>query len=115
MLLTGILDSCSNFKEFTHPDPDSVILNELQLRNLDDSTYTGKYKVGPVKVIVKVTALNHAITGIEIVKHRTGQGQAAENIINKVIDRQSVRVDVISGATISSKCILKAIETALIE
>ncbi len=37
----------------------------------------------------------------------------AEIITDKVIDTQSLQVDAISGATYSSKTILKAIENAL--
>jgi len=38
---------------------------------------------------------------------------AAELITDMVIDSQSLKVDVVSGATYSSKIILKAIENAL--
>jgi uncharacterized protein with FMN-binding domain len=47
------------------------------------------------------------------VKHVNGQGKPAEVITEKVIETQSLQVDVVSGATYSSKVILKAIENAL--
>ena len=37
----------------------------------------------------------------------------AEKIVNDVISEQSSEVDAVSGATVSSKCIIKAIENAL--
>ena len=40
-------------------------------------------------------------------------GEKAEVIIDKVMAEQSLEVDVVSGATLSSKCILNAIENAL--
>ncbi|WP_313562885.1 FMN-binding protein [Ruminiclostridium cellobioparum] len=41
------------------------------------------------------------------------RGAKAEAIVDKIISEQSVTVDVISGATNSSKVILKAVENAL--
>ncbi len=56
---------------------------------------------------------NHTITDIDILKHDNGKGKAAEAITSDVIKNQSVQVDVVTGATYSSKVILKAIENAL--
>ncbi len=115
IMLSTLVYSCEGIKDFFSPNPGAVNLEELNLDNIDSDIYKGLYRVGPVKTKVNVTVFNHKITGIDIIKHPTGQGQAAENIIKDVIKKQSVQVDVITGATISSKCILKAIETALEE
>ena len=40
-------------------------------------------------------------------------GKKAENIVSRIINRQSLDVDVVSGATISSIAIIKAVENAL--
>ncbi|MBN2519846.1 MAG: FMN-binding protein [Bacteroidales bacterium] len=113
ILLSCTINSCSNIKAFFNPQPDKEIPLEINLKKIPDNVYKGKYCVGPVKVVTKVTVIGHKIKNIEIIKHRTGQGQAAEAIIDKIIEEQSVCIDVISGATISSKCILKSVETAL--
>lgn len=113
ILLLSILIACSGVKEFFHPEPDRIIPGEINPGLLADGTYTGEATCGPVLVKLDVELEDHAITGIRILKHRTGQGQTAESIIDTVIRAQSLRVDVISGATISSKTILLAIETAL--
>lgn len=107
------LGACSGIKEFMNPDPSSEIIEEFNLTNLPDSVYNGKYCIGPVKVVADVTVLEKAIAKIELLKHRTGQGQSAEQITEEIIEQQSVCLDAISGATISSICILKAVETAL--
>ena len=93
-------------------------LTDLNISNVDilkvaDGTYTGSYKVFPIISEVKVTVKNHEITGIELVKHKSGQGAPAEIIPGKVVEAQTLEVDVVSGATYSSKVILKAIENAL--
>jgi len=87
--------------------------SELNLSALSDGSYEGSYSAFPVSVTVEVTINDHQITQIEILKHDNGQGKPAEVIIDDVIEKQSLEVDVISGATYSSKVILKAIENAL--
>jgi uncharacterized protein with FMN-binding domain len=91
---------------------DSIIINDVKLEKVKDGTYKGEYKSFPVKVVVSVKVKNHQITEIRIIEHRKGEGEKAEVIIEDVIRTQSLEVDVISGATRSSKCILKAIENA---
>ena len=93
-------------------------LKELKISNVDiskvpDGTYSGSYKVFPITAEVNVTIKNHKITEIELVKHSSGQGAPAEIIPGKVVEAQSLEIDTITGATYSSKVILKAIENAL--
>jgi uncharacterized protein with FMN-binding domain len=86
---------------------------EIDLSTVKDGIYNGSYQVFPIAVEVKVTVKNHAISEITLIKHTNGQGKPAEVIIDQVITKQSLQVDSISGATYSSKVILKAIENAL--
>ncbi len=88
-------------------------IENVDLTEISDGTYLGNHKVFPISVKVEVTVINHEITNIEIIKHSNGQGDKAEVISDRVIDAQSLEVDVVSGATYSSKVILKAIEDAL--
>ncbi len=93
-------------------------LTDLNISNVDISkvangTYTGSCEVFPIIAEVKVTVENHQITGIELVKHKSGRGAPAEIIPSKVVETQTLQVDAVSGATYSSKVILKAIENAL--
>ena len=85
----------------------------IDLAKIKDGTYTGSYRTFLVAAEVKVTVKDHRITGIELLKHENGRGAAAERIPSKVIEAQSLVVDTVAGATISSKVILKAIENAL--
>ena len=94
-------------------DIDSITIKNVNLEKVKDGAYKGEYKNFPIKVVVNIKVKNHQITEIKITKHRTWEGEKAEVIIEDVIRAQSLEVDAISGATISSKCILKAIENAL--
>jgi uncharacterized protein with FMN-binding domain len=113
ILILALLISCSGIRDFFNPEPDLIVPGTIDLSLLPDSTYLGRATCGPVKVEVDVWVEDHRIQSIRILKHRTGEGESAELIIDDVIREQSVQVDVISGATISSKTILLAIETAL--
>ncbi len=93
-------------------------LQDLEIANVDltevvDGTYTGSYKVFPITAEVKVIVKNHQITGVELLKHQSGQGAPADKILDQIIEAQTLKVDVISGATYSSKIILKAVENSL--
>jgi uncharacterized protein with FMN-binding domain len=90
-----------------------VIVNEPDLGTIADGVHRGRHSSFPVNVIVDVVVTNHSIVRIDLVKHFNGQGQAAEAILDDVVARQTLQVDAITGATISSKCILKAVEDAL--
>ncbi len=88
-------------------------LSEIDLAVISDGTYHGSYGSFPVIVELDVTINSHKITKILITKHDNGQGKPAEVIIDDVIEAQSLKVDVIAGATYSSKTILLAIQDAL--
>ena len=91
----------------------NVEIKEINLTQIEDGKYIGRYEVFPVAVEVEVAILDHKISKIKIIEHENGQGGPAEVIIDNVIEKQSLEVDVIAGATYSSKVILKAIEDAL--
>ena len=109
-LISGlIIIGCSTaYKSVTAQMPD--------LTAVADGKYPGIYDLSgtPVKVILDVTVQDHKITNIRIVKHFCSPiGKIAENIIDSVIEKQDLGVDVVSGATGSSMSILKAVENAL--
>lgn len=85
----------------------------IDLGTIEDGDYTGSYDAVAVMVKVSVTIKNHRITRIDLIEHNNGKGQPAEIITQSIVDAQRLDVDVISGATLSSKAILKAVENAL--
>lgn len=85
----------------------------VNLNEVEDGSYTGKSSTFPIEVEVLVEVENHEIMQIELVKHFNGQGNDAEKILDRVIEQNSLNVDVITGATYSSHVILNAIADAL--
>jgi uncharacterized protein with FMN-binding domain len=98
----------SNLKQLS-----DLTIAKVDLSKIDDGIYAGSYKSFPVAAEVLVTISSHRIAGIDLVKHSNGQGSGAEIIPGQVVEAQSLEVDIVSGATYSSKVILKAIEDAL--
>jgi uncharacterized protein with FMN-binding domain len=79
-----------------------------------DGTYEGSYRGGPNKAIVEVTIKDNAIVNIKIIQHQAWKGKKAEEtIVERIIARQSTRVDAVSGATNSSRVIMNAVQLAI--
>jgi uncharacterized protein with FMN-binding domain len=103
----------------------NLTIGNVDFKKLRDGVYEGEYKgtkdhFRDAKVMVTVDS--GAVTEIEVTggalsgEKQTSEvrnGQSIDDLLNRVIDSQSLQVDVISGATISSKVHLKAVENAL--
>jgi len=94
---------------------DKFDFSGLDLSKVEDGTYTGSEDGGLVKVTVDVSIKDHIIKDITIVKHDCGKGKPAEVIVDDIVEKNSLEVDAISGATLSSNVIKVAIYNALIE
>ncbi|MFP4548602.1 MAG: FMN-binding protein [Fidelibacterota bacterium] len=112
MVLTTVTLSNCKLNEYKEKVANTEI-HEVDLSQVDDGTYEGFYDCYMVKAKVNVTVSDHKITDIVIVEHDNGRGEEGEKVVPKVMEKQSLKVDTISGATASSKIILKAIELAL--
>ena len=94
---------------------DKLILGRpVEREKLVDGVYEGSYKAGPNKALVKVTIKDKRLVKIDIVKHRAWKGKKAESIIPmRIIEYQSTKVDVVTGATNSSRVIMNAVQKAI--
>ncbi|MCX7922534.1 MAG: FMN-binding protein [Clostridia bacterium] len=90
-----------------------IAISNPNLSKVEDGVYKGSFDAILVAADVSVTVEGHKIKDIKIDKHVYDRGQKGETITNKVLSSQSLQVDTVSGATNSSKVILKAIENAL--
>ena len=95
------------------PKPQHISDASFDLAMLPDGVYPGECDNGLVYARVEVEVRSHTIAHVRILEHRNGMGQAAEAIVDSVTGSQSIEVDAVSGATLSSQTILKAIENAL--
>lgn len=92
----------------------AMTINEIDLSKIDDGTYLGSFSYGKFDYEVETVIKNHRIENVKVVKNRKSKyAQKAEGVIDKVVQAQSLKVDVVTGATTTSKAILKAIENSL--
>lgn len=93
----------------------AVALNGINLSSVPDGDYTGTYDFKRWANTVIVYVKDHRITGIEIQDDVTASGvsNCSAEIFSRVLESQDTKVDAVSGATVTSKAYLKAIEDAL--
>ena len=91
----------------------SIVFEAVDMSKTTDGTYFGETDAGMVYVKVGVTVKNHAIESIKIIEHKNGRGAKAEAITGTIVTANNYDVDVVSGATLSSKAIKSAVSKAL--
>lgn len=89
-------------------------IRDSDLSSLADGAYLGRAKFGNFTYEAEVTVKDHRITDLEFTRNRkSSYARFAEGIIPKVIENQNANVDAITGATTTSKALMKAVENAL--
>lgn len=91
----------------------NITIHTPNLKKTQDGNYLGMVESRMVKAEVLVRIKNHKIQNIDIIKHETGLGKKAEVLADSVLKYQTIEINAVSGATASSKVILKAIEKAI--
>lgn len=94
-------------------DIDKLEIGEVDLASVKDGSYEASQDNDPISADVRVEVKGGRIESILLLRHSHGPKKGADAIVEKVIASQSLKVDSISGATLSSKVVLKAIENAL--
>lgn len=85
----------------------------ISIAGLADGVYTGTAETLLVKATVKVTVKNEALNSIRITRHENGMGSAAETTVQTMVAQNTLAVDAVSGATVSSKVLQSAVYDAL--
>ena len=92
---------------------EALRVQDVDLATVPDGAYVGSQDAVLVAAEVRVTVVDGAIRRIALLRHENGRGKPAEAVLDRVIAAQSLQVDAVSGATSSSKVLLKAVENAL--
>lgn len=91
-----------------------MVINEVNISALKDGTYNGKYSSGRFSNEVDVVVKDHKIIKIDMVKDVAfPKPEWKKELFDRVVEKQSTDVDVVTGATVTSKAYLKSIENAL--
>lgn len=92
----------------------SMRIQHVDLSKVKDGDYLGAFAYGGFNYVVRVNVVDHQIVDVLVLNNRTTKwAKKAEGVVKSIIDQQKNDVDAISGATTTSKALLKAIERAL--
>lgn len=83
-----------------------------------DGVYEGKGSGNGGDIVLEVTVENGDIAGIDVIKHKETEvlsDAAFDKVITAVLDNKSVNVDVVTGASFTSRGIIAALKDALIK
>lgn len=103
-----------------HKEARSLPLNKVDFNKLNDGKYHGSYAGGMYKW--RANECDVTVTGGKVADIQLSGtiDPGADNTDNKmlysrVISQQSLQIDTISGATLTSKAYLQAVENALVQ
>ncbi len=102
-----------------HKEARSLPLNTVDFGKLNDGTYHGTYEGGMYKWRANecdVTVTDGKVSDIQLAGSQDpgGKNTQHQSLYERVIQAQTLQVDTISGATLTSKAYLQAVENALI-
>jgi uncharacterized protein with FMN-binding domain len=103
-----------------HKEARSLSITSIDFTKLRDGTYEGSYEGGMYKWRankVQVEVGSGRVITIKLLESSETGGNNANSamLYDRVIREQSLQVDAISGATLTSKAYLKAVELALVK
>lgn len=105
----------------TAPSSTTVGSSPTAAGGFEDGTYTGttvKHMYGPVQV--QITIEGGKLTDIQFLQQPSGRGESNEInsfatpiLVQEAIAAQSAQVDVVSGATLTSRAFMESLQSAL--
>ena len=101
---------------YTAPKAKKANAGDIDLSKIKDGTYEGQANGYRGLVKVSVTVKDHKITAIKVLSNSDDAAffnRASAGVIKNILAKQSLKVDVVSGATYSSNGIIKAVKNAL--
>ena len=91
-----------------------IAINPVSIQQVEDGIYEGTFDFQRWSNRIQVTVNQGTITHIQVIDDmRFVKDEVRSTLFDSVLSHQSLEVDTVSQATISSKAYLKAIEKAL--
>lgn len=95
-------------------DVKSIDIASIDPLHMEDGIYNGSFNKGRWRNKVEIEIKDGIIKNINFIEDvRFPMDEVKNSIIEMVLDKQSTNVDIVSGATVTSKAYLKSIEDAL--
>ncbi len=97
-------------------DGEAITIMDVQTDSLSDGEFVGTYENKRWDNKVKVKIESGTITDVEIIDTvMFEKPEVTEALISQVLDKQSLEIDGVAGATVTVNAYLKAIENALMK
>ena len=91
-----------------------MAINDVDLTNVEDGSHKGSFKGARWSNEVEVTVEDNKIVEIAIINDQLfAREDVTEALFTTIKENQSLQVDTVSEATVTSKAYLKAVENAL--
>ena len=90
-----------------------MTVNPVDLSKISDGVYAGSFKKGRFSYSVEVAVKDHRIQAVKPTDPKQVTSAIIEQIFARIVQDQSVRVDTVSGASLTTKAVSKAAENAL--
>ncbi len=114
VLLVIVVGGVGFFRSYVHGERIKMQVGEVDLSRVSDSVYNGEHPYFGLVCKVEVEVKNNRIVNIKVDEDRSSEYvDKAKMVTQNVLLEQSLDVDTITGATFTSKAILKAVENAL--
>ncbi len=109
-LVLGVLMMRGATKDI--PTIKALTINPVDITQIEDGEYQGKYELGRFLSEVNVTIKDGKIVDIKRLSAPLVK-DVSEELFERMIQEQRVDVDTVSGATANSKANMKSVENAL--
>lgn len=94
----------------------TVSCSSAPFQDYEDGTYIGEAQGKRRHLKVEITIENGQMSACSVIEHYEGVYYAKEPVVvipQRILEKQSTQVDVVSGSTLTSQGIIKAVEDAL--
>ncbi|MCK4602514.1 MAG: FMN-binding protein [Phycisphaerae bacterium] len=112
VLLAVVFVSCQNRQEMRHVR--DMTIGDVDPAAIADGDYPGEFTYDKFTYVVMTTIQRGRIGSIDVLTCRNNRhARKAQAVIGNIIEAQTTNVDAITGATTTSKALMKAVENSL--
>lgn len=90
-----------------------LAVNPVDLAGIEDGAYSGSFRKGRFSYSVEVTVKDQRIQAVKSTRKPQAQDAVIRKIFARIVEVQSVQVDTVSGASLTTRAVSKAVENAL--
>ena len=114
MLLAVMVASCASYRSSVYERVREMSIEHVDPSRIPDGKYRGEYSYTFHTFVVETTVKDGRIVSADLVSERDYEySQKAAGVLRQIVQRQTPKVDAVTGATTTSKALMKAAERGL--